>query len=99
LNHERKVNGFLTQKRFEKTYGRLGTYLLSDNPWGDDKEFVNFASEFPSLVEMIHGLLSLHLTAIITSDFKGIWIVESDSNFSTARIITTEAGGEFEFTN
>lgn len=98
-NHAKKENGFLTQKKFEKVYDRLGKYLHADNPWGNDKGLSNLANEYPSFVKQIHGLLALHVTSIITPDFKGVWIVESDSNFSRARIITAEAGGEFEFTS
>jgi hypothetical protein len=98
-NYARKESGFLTQKRFEKVYDRLGKYLHADNPWGYDKGLSNFAKEFPSIVKQIQSLLALHITSIITPDFKGLWIVESDSNFARARIITAQADGEFEFTS
>lgn len=98
-HYEKKEKGFLTQSRFEKLYDRLGKYLHSDNPWGNDKGLLNFSNEFPSFVKQIQGLLALHVTSIITPDFRGVWIVESDSNFSRARIITAEANGEFEFTS
>jgi hypothetical protein len=98
-NYAKKEKGFLTQKRFEKVYDRLGKYLHADNPWGNDKGLANLADEYPSFITQIHGLLALHITSIITPDFKGVWIVESDSNFSRARIITGEAAEEFEFTN
>ncbi|MEJ6080843.1 hypothetical protein MT391_20280, partial [Vibrio sp. 1-Bac 57] len=72
-NYPRKEAGFLTKKRFEKVYDRLGKYLHSDNPWGKDKGLLNLAKEYPSFVKQIQSLLELHVTSIITPEFSGVW--------------------------
>lgn len=95
FHFERKEKEFLSKKRFEKIHDRLGKYLHADNPWGSDKGLLNLITEYPLLVKQIQGLLKLHFVTIKTPEFNGVWLAESDSNFTRVRIITGQADGEF----
>ena len=94
-NYGRREKGFLSKKRFEKLYDRLGKYLHADNPWGKDKGLQNLVNEYPSFISQIQTLLKCHVVTIKTPDFNGVWMAESDSNFARARIITGQADGDF----
>ncbi|MCL5978692.1 MAG: hypothetical protein M1147_11390 [Nitrospirae bacterium] len=92
---ERKKKDFLTKKRFERVYDRLGKYLHSDNPWDNDKGYLNLAKELPAIYNEIRTLLSLHFTVIRDGGFGGIWVIEFGSNSSPSRVITAIAKDEF----
>lgn len=92
---ERKADGYLTKKKFESFYDRLGKFLHADNPWGNDKGVQNLISEIPSVLDQIHELLALHFTVIRTPEFSGVWVVEAGPSVTTPRVIRGEAGGEF----
>ena len=47
---ERKIEGFLTEKKFEAIYDRLGKYLHSDNPWGNNKCINNMVANIPIIL-------------------------------------------------
>jgi len=95
---ERKEKDFLTKKRFERVYDRLGKYLHADNPWGDDKGYVNLSKELPIIYNEIRNLLSLHFTVIRDGKFGGVWMVELGDLHISARAITALAKGEFVVT-
>ena len=92
---DRKTNGFLTKKKFESFYDRLGKYLHADNPWGNDKGVQNLVKELPRVIDQVRELLALHFTVIRTPEFNGIWVVEAGPTLSAPRIVYGQANGEF----
>lgn len=95
LFFDRKPNGFVSKKRFQKIYDRLGKFLHADNPWGKDKGFHNLTLELPSFHKQLRELLSLYATFIITPEFKGVWIIEIDTYSKKPHLIEAIADGEF----
>ena len=92
---ERKADGYLTKKKFESLYDRLGKFLHADNPWGNDKVVKNLVRELPSVLDQLDELLALHFTVIRTPEFNGVWVVEAGSSTTTPRVICGKANGEF----
>uniref|UniRef100_Q3APK4 HEPN AbiU2-like domain-containing protein n=1 Tax=Chlorobium chlorochromatii (strain CaD3) TaxID=340177 RepID=Q3APK4_CHLCH len=92
---DRRNDKSLSQKQFESFYDRLGKLLHADNPWGNEKGLRNLLADIPSTIESIRLLLSLHFTVIRTSEFNGVWIVESPNNGQQPRVIVGQAIGEF----
>ncbi len=92
---ERKKNGFLTKKKFESLYDRLGKFLHADNPWGNDKGMQNLVKELPEVINQIHELLTLHFIVIRTPKFSGTWVIEAGLNFTQPRLFCGKANGEF----
>lgn len=95
---ERRKKAFLTKKRFERVYDRLGKYLHSDNPWGHDKAYLNLAREMPTIYNEIRSLLFLHFTVIRMDKFSEIWVIEFGNDGLPARVITAMTKGEFVVT-
>lgn len=95
---ERRKKAFLTKKRFERVYDRLGKYLHSDNPWGHDKRYLNLAKELPTIYNEIRTLLFLHFTVIRMGGFGEVWVIELGDDNLPARVITGMAEGEFVVT-
>lgn len=94
-HYEKKTSGFLTKKKFETIYDRLGKYLHADNPWGNDKGIKNLAKDLPVVYKQIHELMCLHVTKIITPEFKGVWVVEAGTPGVAPKILIGEADGDF----
>ncbi len=92
---ERREAGFLSKKRFEAAYDRLGKYLHAHNPWSSDKHVDNLAKDLPLIVEEAHGLLDLHVSFIDTPRYKGAWVVETPRDGSSPRMLVAEAKGEY----
>lgn len=95
LHFERKVSGFLTKKRFESFYDRLGKHLHAHNPWSNNKNLQALAAELPSTIDEAFSLLELHVTFIQTPEFTGAWIVEATRDGNAPRVVIGEAKGEF----
>jgi hypothetical protein len=94
FHFERKESGYLTKKRFESVYDRLGKYLHADNPWASKKNIQNLLSDLPVAINELFGLLELHVTFIQTPAFNGAWVVETGRE-TKPRIVTGIADGEF----
>lgn len=94
-NFERKSDGFLTEKKFKSIYDRLGKYLHSDNPWGDNKGINNLVAAIPALLSEIHALIEIHFTVIRTPEFSGVWVVNVPKNGDHPKIICGKAEGDF----
>jgi hypothetical protein len=99
LHFERKASGYLTKKRFESFYDRLGKHLHAHNPWGNSKNLQNLAAELPTIIGEAFSLLELHVTFIQTPEFSGAWVVEANRDGTTPRVIIGEAAGEFVVTD
>lgn len=87
---ENKETGFLTRKKFESIYDRLGKYLHADNPWGNDKSIENLEKDIPVSIDEIYTLIELHRIRIISEKFNGVWIVEASKNGKYPSIITAK---------
>lgn len=95
FHYDRKEEGFLTKKRFTKFYDRLGKYLHAHNPWSNDKQIQNLASDIPVIIKETMEILELHASFIQTPRFKGVWIVCVPKNSQKPYVITGMADGEF----
>ena len=98
LHFDRKSSGYLTKKRFESLYDRLGKYLHAHNPWSNDKNLQNLVEELPSVISEAYALLELHAAFIQTKAFSGAWVTEAKRG-SAPVIITGQADGEFIVTD
>lgn len=92
---ERRSEGFLTKWQFESFYDRLGKYLHSDNPWGNDKGVQNLVADLPHIIAQLRLLLEWHFTVIRAPEFNGVWVVEAASGGTAPRILVGKADGEF----
>lgn len=92
---ETRVDSSLTKDKFSSLYDRLGKYLHSDNPWGNNKFYQNLAKEIPVAIESIRCLLIRHYIAIRTPEFVGVWVVEAPGNGEVARVLRALAMGPF----
>lgn len=95
FHFDRKASGYLTRKRFENVYDRLGKHLHATNPWGDDPNVQNLARDIPALVEEIYQLLDLHVRFIRVPAFKGAWLVRIDRDGGMPQLSVAEASGDF----
>lgn len=89
------LDGYMKIRDFEKLYKRLGKFLHADNPWGNDKGWVNFAKDIPNAIKDIRALLKKHRTLIRAPDFNGVWIVDAPSDGTPPRMIKALAEGPF----
>ena len=90
-----KQSGFLTKKKFETVYDRLGKHLHAHNPWSGSKNLQNLAGDLPTIVEETHALLDVHARIIRTSEFHGVWVIETDRLGNPPQILTAKADGPF----
>ncbi|MDT8376047.1 MAG: hypothetical protein RQ867_04820 [Mariprofundaceae bacterium] len=97
---DKKTKGFLTKKRFEKVYDRLGKHLHAHNPWDNNKNIQNLTTDLPQIIEEAQGLLELHVRFIRTAKIQGAWVVEVDREGNQPpKVITAIAKGEFTTTS
>jgi len=88
-----KQSGFLSKKRFERGYDRLGKHLHAHNPWGTSKNLQNLRNELPSIIREARSLLELHARFIRTPEFHGVWIVEARTSVPT--VVSATAAGPY----
>lgn len=91
---QRKDNS-LTKDRFEKFYGRLGSHLHADNPWGNEKGLSNLVKDIPEIILACRALISWHFTTIRTPEFSGVWVVEAPTDGTLPKMWIAKATGEF----
>ncbi|CAM4127436.1 hypothetical protein SHAQ108633_14810 [Shewanella aquimarina] len=92
---ERKSSGFLTEKRFQNIYDRLGKFLHADNPWGTNKNLQNLAKDIEVAIRDVRLLLELHAAFIQSKAFTGVWIVEVPKDATVPKITKAVAISEF----
>lgn len=90
-----RQSGYLTKKKFESVYDRLGKHLHAHNPWSGNKNLQILAKDLPAVVEDAHSLLDLHARFIRTPDFHGVWVVETDRSGNPPKVITANAAGPY----
>lgn len=98
LQFGRKASGYLTKKKFETAYDRLGKHLHARNPWSGNRNLHSLAADLPTIVEETHSLLDLHARVIRTPDFHGVWVVETDRLGNPPRVVTALTTGPFVVT-
>jgi hypothetical protein len=91
----RKESGYLTKRKFEVVYDRLGKHLHAHNPWSGDKNIQNLANDLPAIIEETHGLLDLHARFIRTPELQGVWVCETDRFGNPPRLIVASAQGSY----
>ena len=74
-------------------YDRLGKYLHADNPWGNNKEWEDFALVVRDGISSIRDLFKLYFTVIRTPEFTGVWVLETREN--VVQFLVAESHGEF----
>lgn len=93
-----KKSGFLTKKKFETVYDRLGKHLHSHNPWSGSKNLQNLAADIPKIIEESYSLLELHVCYIQTPKSQGVWIIETDRLGNLPHVLTAVATGPYVVT-
>jgi hypothetical protein len=88
-----KQSGFLSKKRFERAYDRLGKHLHAYNPWDGNKNLQNLVSDIPKVISEARSLLQLHARFIRTREFHGVWVIRADT--PRPEIITALAQGPY----
>ena len=94
-HYNRKTDGILSQRRFQRFYDRLGKFLHADNPWDSNKQRQNLAKDIDVLIDQARSLLELHAAFIRAIDYTGVWVVEVPKDNSAPTIISAVASGEF----
>lgn len=84
---------FLSKKKFQRAYDRLGKHLHAHNPWGTSKNLHNLRSDLPDVIADARALLHLHARFIRTPEFHGVWVVSADS--ASPKILTAITEGPF----
>jgi hypothetical protein len=82
---------YLTRKRFEKLYTRLGKFLHADNPWGADKGLTHFKNDLPEIIAHIKQLLNYHLVQIKSDNSLKLWMVLMGTYDQNPRMLIAEA--------
>lgn len=88
-----RQGGFLSKKKFERAYDRLGKHLHAHNPWSGSKNLQNLLGDLPRVITEARGLLQLHARFIRTPEFHGVWVVRADS--PKPEILTASAKGPY----
>ena len=92
---DRLKNGFLTKTQFIKLYDRLGKYLHADNPWDNDKGYLNLSKDLPSLIDKIWSLLQRHATFVQDGKSRHVFVINLGSETKNATVFMGIAEGEF----
>ncbi|RYU57913.1 hypothetical protein EWI61_11770 [Methylolobus aquaticus] len=98
FHFDRKASGYLTTKRFESLYDRLGKHLHAHNPWSNNKNLQNLVGEITSAIAETRSLLELHAAFVQTEAFSGVWITEVKVGAAPV-IIVGQTDGEFIVTD
>lgn len=85
-----KQSGFLSQKRFERAYDRLGKHLHAQNPWSGNKNLQNLSADIPGIISETRSLLFLHARFVRTREFHGVWVVNAVSEKPTVMTAFTQ---------
>jgi len=92
---DRLNSGYLTKNQYIKLYDRLGKYLHSDNPWDNDKGYLNLAKDMPENFQRVKSLLQIHTTFIQTKQSRYAFVVDMGSEEKDVSVITAIADGAF----
>ncbi|HHQ4477391.1 TPA: hypothetical protein ACSPZR_002147 [Aeromonas veronii] len=90
----RKTTGYMTRKRFENFYDRLGKYLHTINPWGKDPQLHQLCNDLPAAIDAVYELLDLHFAVIHIEEPAStqIWVVDAKRDGTVAMTIAMADG-------
>jgi len=92
---DRLNSSYLTKKQYIKLYDRLGKYLHSDNPWDNDKRYLDLAKDMPENFQRVKLLLQIHATFVQTKQLRYAFVVDMGSEEKDVSMMTAIANGEF----
>lgn len=93
---DRLSEGYLTKNQYIKLYDRLGKFLHSDNPWDNDKGYLNLAKEMPGFLIKIMSLLQVHATFVQEPGRRLAFVVDMGSEKKDVSVLTAIADGAFK---
>ncbi|MCB5227523.1 hypothetical protein JAO78_011945 [Alishewanella sp. 16-MA] len=86
-----KNEDYLTRKRFEKLYTRVGKFLHADNPWRADKGLAHFRNDLPKIIAHIKQLLNYHFVQIKSDNSLKLWMVQMGTYDQNPQMLIAEA--------
>ena len=93
---DRLKGSYLTKNQYIKLYDRLGKFLHSDNPWDNDKGYLNLAKDMPEGFERIRALLQIHATFVQEKERRLSFVVDMGSEEKDVLVLTAVADGPFK---
>lgn len=93
---DRLKDGYLTKSQYIKLYDRLGKFLHSDNPWDNDKGYLNLAKDIPESFKKIRALLQVHATFVQEKERRLAFVVDMGSEEKDVSVLTAVADGAFK---
>jgi len=90
----RKTTGYMTRKCFENLYDRLGKYLHTINPWGNDPQLHQLCNELPAAIDDVYELLDVHLAVLHIEEPSAtqVWVVDAKRDGTVAMVIAMADG-------
>lgn len=96
---DRLNSGYLTKNQYIKLYDRLDKFLHSDNPWDNDKGYINLAKDMPKYFQKVKSLLQIHATFVQQKHSRHAFVVDMGSEEKDVSMITAIANGAFNVEN
>jgi hypothetical protein len=96
---DRLANGYLTKSQYIKLYDRLGKFLHSDNPWDNDKGYLNLAKDLPENFKRIRALLQVHVTFVQEKERRLAFVIDMGSETKDVSVLRAIADGAFKVGN
>lgn len=96
---DRLSSGYLTKNQYIKFYDRLGKFLHSDNPWDNDKGYINLAKDMPEYFQRVKSLLQVHATYVQEKHSIYAFVIDMGSEEKDVSVIIGTANGEFNVDN
>lgn len=90
----RKTTGYMTKKCFENLYDRLGKYLHTINPWGNDPQLHQLCNELPAAIDAVYELLDVHLAVLHIEEPSAtqVWVVDAKRDGTVVMVIAMADG-------
>lgn len=83
-----RKNVWLTKKRFEREYEKLGGILHADNPFSVRRPYANLYKQYKTLIQNIWELLEFHQISFIGGGIK--WIVLMNPKSQLVQVLNIE---------
>ena len=93
---DRQPEAYLTKNQYIKLYDRLGKFLHSDNPWDNDKGYLNLANDMPESFNKIRALLKVHATFVQEKERRVAFVVDMGSEEKDVSVLTAITDGAFK---
>lgn len=93
---DRLNSNYLTKNQYIKLYDRLGKFLHADNPWDNDKCYLNLAKDMPGNFQKVKLLLQNHATFVQTEHSGYAFVVNMGSEEKDASVIRAIANSAFK---